>query len=306
MKISGVQIILLMVMMSIYGGALAQDNIVKIWTNAIPGEIISSSYNEEVSEEQRIFKVTYPTLSVFKPSKEDSVNTAVIVCPGGGYARLAFDHEGYKVAKWLNKLGVTAFILKYRLPSDVIMNNKSIGPLQDVQEAMRIVRRNSQKWNINPSTIGIIGFSAGGHLAATLSTHYNEQVYTPVDTVSARPDFAILVYPVISMDSKITHIGSKEKLLGKSPKEDLVKHFSNELKVTKDTPPTFLVHAVDDKSVPVENSINYLLSLKKNAVPVELHLYQKGGHGFGMNPSENTESTWINACEIWLRTNNFL
>ncbi len=171
---------------------------------------------------------------------------------------------------------------------------------------MRLVRRNAKKWNLDPNKIGIIGFSAGGHLASTLSTHFNDNVYNPLDSISARPDFSILIYPVISMNSKISHQGSKNNLLGKSSTEKMVHHFSNELMIDKNTPPTFLAHAVDDKAVPIENSINYLLSLKKYNIPVELHLYQKGGHGFGMNPSKGSESTWTKACELWLQMNNLL
>lgn len=284
----------------------AQINTIKIWQGDIPGAITNPSYTEVVGKGQRISKVTDPTLEVFMPAKEKANGTAIIICPGGGYAHLAFDHEGYKVAKWLTGLGITAFILKYRLPSDLIMADKSIGPLQDAQKAMRIVRRDAGKWNIKPNKIGIMGFSAGGHLASTLSAHYNDNVYTPVDTISARPDFSILIYPVVSMDPKITHRGSKNNLLGKKPGKETVKRFSNELMVNENTPPAFLVHAADDKAVPVENSINYFLALKKNNIPAELHIYEKGGHGFGLIPSKNTESNWTKACELWLGMNKYL
>ncbi len=293
--------------LSINASVWAQQNkTIKLWSNNIPGSISNYSYKEKIGKGYRISKVSEPTLSAYKPSKEKANGTSVVICPGGGYAILAFDHEGYKIANWLNELGITAFILKYRLPSDTIMQNKSIGPLQDAQKAMRLVRRNAKKWNLDPNKIGIMGFSAGGHLASTLSTHYNEKVYSTKDSTSARPDFSILIYPVISMKENITHQGSKNNLLGENSTDDLVKYFSNELMVTKNTPPAFLVHAIDDKAVPIENSIHYLLSLKKFKIPAELHLYQKGGHGFGMNPSKNTESSWIKACELWLKMNNFL
>jgi len=282
-----------------------QHETIKLWPKTIPGSIQNSSYKEEIGKGYHISKVSEPTLTVFKPTKEKANGTSVIICPGGGYAILAFDHEGYKVAKWLNELGITAFILKYRLPSDLIMQNKSIGPLQDAQKAIRLVRRNAKKWNLNPDKIGIMGFSAGGHLASTLSTHFNEKVYAAIDSISARPDFSLLIYPVISMNSKITHQGSKNNLLGENPNEEIVLHFSNELMIDKNTPPTFLVHAVDDKVVPIENSIQYLLSLRKYSIPAELHLYQKGGHGFGMNSSKNTESSWTKACELWMQMNAF-
>ena len=286
--------------------AKAQINTIKIWQGDIPGAITNPAYTEVIGKGQRILRVTDPTLEVFMPTKEKANGTAIIICPGGGYALLAFDHEGYKVANWLTELGITAFILKYRLPSDIIMEDKSIGPLQDAQKAMRIVRRDAKKWNIKPNKIGIMGFSAGGHLASTLSTHYNDNVYTPVDTISAHPDFSILVYPVVSMNPKITHKGSKNNLLGENPNEEMLKRFSNELMVNENTPPAFLVHAADDKAVPVENSINYFLALKKNNIPAELHIYEKGGHGFGLIPSKNTESSWTKACELWLRMNKLL
>ena len=202
-----------------------QHETIKLWSKTIPGSIHNSSYKEEIGKGYHISKVSEPTLTVFKPAKEKANGTSVIICPGGGYAILAFDHEGYKVAKWLNELGITAFILKYRLPSDLIMQNKSIGPLQDVQKAIRLVRRNAKKWNLDPDKIGIMGFSAGGHLASTLSTHFNEKVYAAIDSISARPDFSLLIYPVISMNSKITHQGSKNNLLGENPNEEIVLPF---------------------------------------------------------------------------------
>ncbi len=299
-------VILFFICFSVSHSVLAQNEVLKLWSKDIPGAIENDAYKENIGKGYHISNVKKPTLTVFKPSQEKANGTAVIICPGGGYGVLAFDHEGYKVATWLNKLGITAFILKYRLPSDLIMQNKSIGPLQDAQQAMRVVRKNAEKWNLNPNKIGIIGFSAGGHLASTLSTHFNKKVYNSQDTTSARPNFSLLIYPVISMNSKITHRGSKINLLGENPQENLVNYFSNELMVTKNTPPAFLVHAVDDKAVSIENSIQYLLSLKKFNIPVELHLYQKGGHGFGLKPSNNTESSWTKACELWLKMNGFL
>jgi acetyl esterase/lipase len=169
-----------------------------------------------------------------------------------------------------------------------------------------MVRRHAAEWGINPRKIGIMGFSAGGHLASTVSTHYRENVYKPVDTTSARPDFSLLIYPVISMDSSITHWGSRENLLGKNPSPELLHRFSNQLQVDSQTPPAFLMHSMDDGTVPVENSIEYALALKKNKVPCELHIYERGGHGFGLGYSKNTESTWPAACQKWLQANGFL
>jgi acetyl esterase/lipase len=228
-----------------------------------------------------------------------------VICPGGGYWGIAIDHEGKQTAEWLNSIGISAFVLKYRLPDDAIMKDKSIGPLQDVQEAIRVVRRNAKEWNIDPDKIGIMGYSAGGHLASTVSTHFEEKVYDSPDTTSARPDFSILIYPVISMDSSITHWGSRINLLGEKPSAEQVKRFSNELQVSDKTPPAFLVHSLDDNAVPVQNSIYYVLSLKKYNIPCELHLYEKGGHGYGLGRSDDTESSWPEACKLWLKARGF-
>ena len=287
----------------------AQEKIIKVWPGKIPGAIENSVYKEEdltnESGVYRISKVTDPTLTVFAPPKEKANGTAIIICPGGGYEHLAYAHEGVATAKWLNEIGITAFILKYRLPSDLIMKDKSVGPLQDAQEAMRIVRRNAKEWDINPDKIGIIGFSAGGHLASTLCTHYNDEVYN-ADTTSARPDFSILLYPVISMKPDITHKGSRENLLGSNPTKTEIENFSNDLQVNKNTPPAFIVLAENDKSVPVQNSINYFLALKKFNIPAELHIFQTGGHGFGMGKKGETESYWPEVCKNWLQVMGYL
>jgi len=177
----------------------------------------------------------------------------------------------------------------------------SIGPLQDVQEAMRIIRRNAEEWNIDRAKIGVIGFSAGGHLASTLSTHFAEKVYTVKDNTSARPDFSLLIYPVVSFDTAITHKGSRNNLIGTKPDEAKIKHYSNELQITSDTPPAFIVHSADDKAVPVMNSIGYFKGLQKNNIPGELHIFQKGGHGYGLSPDGGTESSWPVLCLKWMR-----
>ena len=281
---------------------------VPLWSNQIPGALHTKDYIEvEVFKNgalDLISKVSTPTLTIFLPKKSNG--TAMLICPGGGYHKLAITLEGYKVAKWLNSIGVTAFVLKYRLPSDKIMQDKTIGPLQDAQEAIRYIRRNAKKWKVNQKKVGVIGFSAGGHLASTLSTHYNDEVYKEMDSISARPDFSILIYPVISMDEKITHKDSKISLLGTSPSEALIEKYSNEKQIDSMTPPTFIAHAVDDKSVSVENSINYFLALKKNSVPSEIHLFQNGMHGFGLGREGTTSKHWTEQCEKWLRLNNFV
>jgi pectinesterase len=246
----------------------------------------------------RISKISNPTITVFKPLKPNG--KAVIICPGGGYSILAFDKEGTKVAEEMNRWDITAFVLKYRLPDDSINIDKSLAPLQDAQQAIRLVRQQAKELGIDRSKIGIMGFSAGGHLASTAATHFtfNADV-TNTDTTSARPDFAILIYPVISFDSTIFHRGSKNNLVGVNASEEKIKFFSNELQVTTATPPTFLVHASDDGGVPVENSVRFYQACVKNKVPAEMHLYPKGGHGFGMY-NKTTEDNWMERLRNWL------
>jgi acetyl esterase/lipase len=287
----------------------AQITTLNLWPGGIPGLKLNDSYVEKPTINEgmptRFEKVTDPSLYVFLPPKESATGTAVLICPGGGYSGLAFSHEGFAIAKWLNNNGIAGIILKYRLPSDLIMQDKSVGPLQDAQEALRVIRRNASSWNIDPHKIGVIGFSAGGHLASTLSTHFAEKVYTVKDTTSARPDFAILIYPVITMDVTFTHLGSRKNLLGDNPSEELVKHFSNELQITGTTPPTFMVHSEDDNTVPVKNSLVYYEGLVLNKVPSELHIFQKGGHGYGMAENQGTQSAWPDLCLRWMKLLGF-
>jgi acetyl esterase/lipase len=282
----------------------AQFTTLKVWPAGVPGSVNNDTYAEKITEANglpaRIEKVTDPTLTVFLPPKESATGKAVLICPGGGYGFLSFINEAFPIAKWLNDNGIAGIILKYRLPSDVIMKDKSIGPLQDAQEAMRIIRRNAIAWNINPGQVGVIGFSAGGHLASTLSTHYAEKVYPVIDSVGARPDFSLLIYPVITMDNSFTHGGTRRSLLGDNPSDDAIKRFSNEMQVDGKTPPTFLVHATDDKAVPVKNSLVYYEALLKNNVTVEMHIFQKGGHGFGLAEKRGTESAWPSLCIRWI------
>ncbi len=248
----------------------------------------------------RVTGVTTPTLIAYFPP-EDVVNTgkAVIICPGGGYAILAISHEGHDVAQLLAANGISAFVLKYRLPKDEIMVDKRIGPLQDAQRAIQLVRERSTEWGIAENQIGIAGFSAGGHLAATLSTHYKDAVIANPKHTSLRPDFSLLVYPVISMQEGMTHGGSRTNLLGDHPTAADVTLFSNELQVTADTPPAFLVHAEDDTGVPIANSEAYVAALKQHGVDGELLTYPKGGHGFGLN-NKTTADKWLDHFVSWL------
>jgi acetyl esterase/lipase len=285
----------------------AQTNEVNLWNGAIPNAIENSEFKEikvfKDSILNRTSQVSVPTITIFKP--EHPNGTSVVIFPGGGYRHLAINKEGYKIAEFLNNIGITAIVLKYRLPNDAIMEDKKIGPLQDAQEAIRFVRRNAEVWNLDENKIGVIGFSAGGHLAATLSTRFNETVYKVKDDVSAKVNFSILIYPVISMENSITHKGSKINLLGKSASKETVGNFSNEKQVSSITPKTFLVHATDDTSVPVENSIQYYLALKANNIPVEMHVYEKGGHGFGLGKS-GTTLNWSSNLKNWLQVNNLI
>jgi acetyl esterase/lipase len=288
--------------------AFSQEKKISLWNGNVPGAIKAADYIETTNSNDGWTKtrlVTEPRLEYYPAKPADKPATAVVICPGGGYWGLAIGHEGKQTAEWLNSIGISAFVLIYRLPDDAIMKDKSIGPLQDVQEAIRYVRRNASAYHINPAKIGIMGYSAGGHLASTASTHYHEKVYISSDTTSARPDFSLLIYPVISMDATITHAGSRMFLLGNTPTDEQVRRFSNELQVNAQTPPAFMIHSLDDNVVPVQNSINYALAMKNNKIPCELHIYEHGGHGYGLGRSTDTESTWPEACRLWLKVNGF-
>jgi len=246
----------------------------------------------------RVAKVSVPSITMFKPVQQNGM--AVIICPGGGYTYLSWNKEGTKIAEEFNKWGITAFVLRYRLPDDTTMIDKSVAPLQDAQQAVRLVRSNATEWGINRSQVGIMGFSAGGHVASTAATHFTFKADSKnADTIPVRPDFAILIYPVISFDTSFGHKGSRNKLIGTNPTPDQTAFFSNELQVTSATPPIFLVHTADDKTVPVENSIRFYQACIKNKVSVEMHLYPKGGHGFGMN-NTTTADSWMERLKNWL------
>ncbi|MCI9846420.1 prolyl oligopeptidase family serine peptidase [Flavobacterium pectinovorum] len=308
-NLNRIKAILISISLGISLSASSQKKEIPLW-DKVPDAIENTEYTEKIVTNKEgiavdVRKVTTPTLTAYFADQEKSNGTAVIICPGGAYGILAIDKEGYKVAEWFNSLGINAFVLKYRLPNDLIMKDKTVAPLQDAQEAVRLLRRNAVKWNLNPNKIGFMGFSAGGHLASTLATHYNDKVYTPSDTTSAKPNFSILIYPVISMQEGVTHQGSKDNLLGKNAQGEIVEKYSNEKQITTETPKTFLVHATDDKAVPVENSINYYLGLKKEKVLAEMHLYENGGHGFGLGV-KGTNSYWPEACKKWLAVNDYI
>lgn len=250
-------------------------------------------------------KVNTPTLTIYQPIESQSNQTAVLVLPGGGYTILAANHEGHDVAKAFNSIGVTAFVLKYRLPNDTCMFNKEWVPFIDAQAAMKYIRDNAGIYGINPDKIGVIGFSAGGHLASTLATQYQLNLNDQGSRTNARPNFAILAYPVISMEDSIGHAGSRMKLIGKDATAAIRDQFSSHLQVSRFTPPTFLFHAKDDKTVPVANSILMKSALDAQKVPAELLLMEKGGHGFGLtNKQEPTD--WFKALQVWMKAQAFL
>ncbi len=250
-----------------------------------------------------ISEVTVPTLTLYVPPKGKSNGTSVIICPGGGYSILAASHEGSDVAKEFNKMGVTAFVLKYRIPNDKAQIDKSIAPLQDAQQAIRVIRKDAIKYGINPNRIGIMGFSAGGHLAATASTHFLKPVGENADETNVRPDFSILIYPVISF-KEFGHKGSANQLVGTNPTTEMIELYSNETQVTKETPPVFLVHAGDDNAVPVKNSLMYYEACQKKGVSASIVIYPKGGHGFGMN-NKSTKEKWMDNVKNWMDSMGF-
>lgn len=280
-----------MLMLSLQSNS--QNRIINLWpAGKVPLSIASTQQEKiEVTDVTRISKVQTPQLEVFLPNKRSANGQAVIICPGGGYARLSYDWEGTDFAKLLNAHGIAAFVLKYRLPDSLTSTHPDQVPLLDAKQAISIVRASAQEWNIKPNRIGIMGFSAGGHLAATLSTHFEE---------GTKPDFAILIYPVISMDKSIAHIGSRNNLIGLQPSNELIKLYSNEFQVSAQTPPTFIIHATDDNSVPVENSLLYYQALKTNKVAAEMHIFPSGGHGFGLALGKGALEKWPNLLFEWL------
>ncbi|MDQ2794301.1 MAG: alpha/beta hydrolase [Bacteroidota bacterium] len=269
-----------------------------------PSDVRETSVTES-GNRVRISNVVQPTLTVFLPAAGTANGTSVVICPGGGYARLSIDSEGYDVAKRLNEFGVTAFVLKYRLPNDQSQVDKSIAPLLDAQQALRFVRQQASKYQLNPERIGLMGFSAGGHLAAWAGTSFARPVGDAPGPESVRPAFLVLLYPVISFSDSLKHGGSRDNLLGKNPSAELSRQYSNELQVSAQTPPTFLVHAEDDKTVPVSNSIVFYQACLRHGVPAELHLYPRGGHGFGLN-NTTTPDRWTDRLRNWFDSNGWL
>lgn len=250
------------------------------WTNSNAQEIIQL-YKESVPNTVVAVSTSdTPTIQIYLPESNKINGSAILIIPGGAYSFLAYEEEGTKIAQDFASKGITAFVLKYRMPNKHTMVDKSMSPLMDAQQGIKIIRDSAIKWNVNPNKVGVIGFSAGGHLASTLGTHFNKSIISNEVGTNLRPDFMILVYPLVSMEDSLTHLGSKISLLGMEPTETIVRDWSNELHVTKETPPTYLTHCEDDRVVDVKNSIIFYQALQKQGVHSKLHLVSIGGHGF--------------------------
>lgn len=281
--------------------AYCQPIEIPLWSDGIPNQLPGLEGEKTIVDNgvvTHVSEVTQPTLAVYLAQNTNGKQSkAVIICPGGGYSRLSIEKEGHAVARFLSENGITGVVLKYRLPDDRFQPEKTLAPILDARQAIRVVRSKSKEWNLDSMAIGIMGFSAGGHLAATASTR---QPYSYSSGNHVRPDFSILIYPVISMRNNLTHSGSRERLLGKEPCEAVVSEYSNELQVTATAPPTFMVHSYDDKAVPIGNTLLYAQKLAENKVECELHLYKSGGHGYGMNPGHT--ASWPQLMLNWIKT----
>jgi acetyl esterase/lipase len=277
---------------------MAQDFKLKVWPNGAP-DSNGITTPEELYDGKRVRNVSEAELYVYLPKMGNNTGAAVVICPGGGYMIEAMDHEGYDLAEWLTTQGVAGIVLKYRLP----YGHDQI-PLEDAQRALRIVRQKAAEWGINPSKIGIAGSSAGGHLASTAGTKFDlgkPDSNDPLEKYSCRPDFMLLLYPVITFNEEFGHMGSRTNLIGAGNKWELVEKYSNELHVTAQTPPTFLILADDDGGVPPRNSIEFYLALKKYKIPAEMHIFRDGGHGFGMNKKNLPVDQWPNLFAQWIK-----
>ncbi|MBC7850238.1 MAG: alpha/beta hydrolase [Chitinophagaceae bacterium] len=301
---------LVMIVFTLIGGLTPRDSnaqqVISLYADSIPNS--RPTPDEEYIDTTRnvliIHKISRPTLTIFLPDKKNATGAGVIICPGGGYWIAAAGHEGIDVAKKFAEMGIAAFVLKYRIPNDQTMVNKEIGPLQDAQRAIQLVRQNAKKWNVGKGKLGIMGFSAGGHVASTAGTHFGKSYLKSAKNINLRPDFMVLIYPVITFDDSVGHRGSRDQLIGKTPSREKIIEYSNEKQITSKTPPTFLVHAKDDP-VLVENSLWFGNELKKNGIRHELLLFEKGGHGYGMY-NHTTTVQWMDVLQVWMRRMKFI
>jgi acetyl esterase/lipase len=275
------------------------QEIVELYPGTVPN--LKKTEKKETFNSGMFRGVSKPTLEVYLPEKEKATGTAVIIIPGGSYAVVVYQGEGISTAKQFAAKGIAAFVLKYRLPDDSILQNKTIGPLQDAQQAIKLVRENASKWGVDVNKVGIVGFSAGGHLASTAATHFQDALVENSNKTSLRPDFQVVVYPVITMQDSLTHRDSRNNLLGKNASRQLIDRYSNELQVTDNTPPAYITHAADDKTVDVDNSIAYFESLRHHKVDAEMHIYPKGGHGFIFRQPD-----WIDPLLLWMKKNKWI
>jgi len=282
--------------------ASADPTVIPLWPEGVPN--LRADATEEKSTDNRTSNIHHPSLTVYPAPVDKANGTAVIVCPGGGYVRLAMDKEGTEYAEWLNARGITAFVLKYRM-----VEYGQPAPLQDALRSIRLIRSRAAEFNVKPDRIGIMGSSAGGHLSSSAATLFDSpegKTGAALDSVSARPDFAILCYPVITMTQPNTHAGSRKSLLGENPSDELIARWSTENQVTSATPPTFVFHTTQDGAVPVENALAFYAALKRHKVPAELHVFEKGGHGVGMRPGNGPTSDWPKLLEAWLRLHGWV
>ncbi|NQU53844.1 MAG: alpha/beta hydrolase [Bacteroidetes bacterium] len=289
---------LLFTLFLITTGLIAQDKVLKVWTDGAPNHNGMNEL-EEKYDGVRVRNVSEAEMYVYLPEKDNNTGAAVVICPGGGYMIEAMDHEGYDIAEWLKSKGIAGIVLKYRLP----YGHHEI-PSGDARQTMRIVRKNAKDWGIDANKIGIAGSSAGGHLATTVGTQFDtgkKESTNLIEQISCRPDFMLLLYPVISFNEEFGHMGSRKNLIGEGNKWDLVEKYSNELQVTPQTPPTFLVLADDDKNVLPRNSVEFYLKLKENNVPAEMHIFQKGGHGFGIRKNNLPADQWPDLFFDWMK-----
>jgi len=299
------KLLISLLIVSFLAPLMGQNQILPLWEGDPPNYVETGEVTIfDTADIVRVRNVQKPDIAVFLPSKKNATGEAVVICPGGGYGILAYDWEGIDIARWLNSKGISAFVLKYRLPGSKSNVIPYKSPLMDAKRAMRLVRYHAEKWNVDPGKVGVMGFSAGGHLASTLSTHFDAgdpENNDLVERESCRPDFSVLVYPVVTFTKEYTHVGSRENLLGKDPDQELVQHFSNELKVTELTPPAILIHSGDDQVVPVENSIVYYHALQKKEITSELHIYPNGGHGYSLAIGQGHLSTWPDRVIEWIK-----
>ena len=274
----------------------AEQKVELLWPHGAPGDTAKPDLDK-------------PSIKIFPAPADKATGAAVVICPGGGYGFLADNHEGKQVAEFFNNLGVTASVLKYRIASKVRPAPIHPAPLHDAQRAIRLVREHATEWHVDPHRIGIMGFSAGGHLASTAGTHFDDgksDAEDPIDRQSCRPDFLILGYPVITFEPPTAHMGSRHNLIGKNADDKLVEYYCNDKHVTAKTPPTFLFHTDADNGVLPENSVLFYLALKKAKVPAEMHIYEKGPHGVGLAQSDPVLKTWPDRLAAWLSVRGLL